>query len=285
MADLIGGISQSAKLTPAQIIANAMRYEPVASYACFSSGNDSITLAHWMMEHVPGCKVFHVITGIGVHQARDHFHAVCDRYGWPRVEIHAKRDCGQDYDEMVLKHGFPGPDMHHRMYARLKERAVRLLVKRSKVGHSRRAKVLLASGIRHDESIIRMGYVGREINIIGGQLWANPIYWFTKADRDAYIAHHGLPRNPVSDEIGISGECLCGAYAQKGELELIRKVDAEVAARIDRLQAQCLERGFTWGWEGHPPAGGHNPDQRGLFPMCGTCEKSSIVQAELAESP
>lgn len=275
-------LSETARLTPRQIIDNAMRYQPVAFYVGFSGGNDSVVVAHWMMANVPGCKVVHVSTGIGVKQTFDHVVAVCERYGWPLVVVRSKEDCGQDYDALVLERGFPGPDMHKKMYDRLKGRAVALLVKRAKVGHDRTAKVLIASGIRHDESLIRMGYAGREINYIGGQLWANPIYWFTKADRDAYIAHHGLPRNPVSDKIGISGECLCGAYAQRGELDLVRKVDPEVAARIDRLQAQCLERGFTWGWEGHPPKGGFNPDQGTFFhPLCGTCEKSAIVQTEL----
>ncbi|MCK9993173.1 MAG: hypothetical protein Dbin4_01693 [Alphaproteobacteria bacterium] len=38
------------------------------------------------------------------------------------------------------------------MYARLKERCVRLLVRRAKVNRPRRAKGLIASGICHDDS-------------------------------------------------------------------------------------------------------------------------------------
>jgi len=274
------------KLTPQEIVQRAIeQYDPIAIYVGFSGGNDSRLVAHWMMNNVPGCKPFHINTGIGIERTRIYVRETCKSLGWDLTEIRALEDCGQDYDELCRLYGFPGPDGHQMMYARLKERGVRKLVRDTKKGHHKRSKVLIASGIRHDESIIRVGYAGREINKVGAQIWINPMYWFSKDERDSYNAASGMPENPVTKELGMSGESGCGAYAQPGELERWRKCDPSFGERIDSLQQQCLERGFTWQWEGRPPKGGYNPKQHQLFqmPMCVGCEKSAIVQRELQE--
>jgi 3'-phosphoadenosine 5'-phosphosulfate sulfotransferase (PAPS reductase)/FAD synthetase len=271
-------------LTPRQIVDAAIeQYKPVAIYAGFSGGNDSLALVKWMMDNVPGCKVVLFNTEIGIEAARIFVRDTCKAQRWPLTEIRAKQDCNQDYDELVRLYGFPGPDGHRLMYQRLKERCVYELVKRAKVGHPRSAKVLIATGIRHDESIIRMGYAGREVNKVRAQIWANPIYWWSKAERDAFNAASGIPGSPVAKALGMSGECGCGAYAHPGELAKWRAIDPSFGERIDRLQSECLARGFTWGWEGRPPKGGFNAAQGGLFPMplCVGCEKSAIVQAEM----
>jgi 3'-phosphoadenosine 5'-phosphosulfate sulfotransferase (PAPS reductase)/FAD synthetase len=278
-------MSDTRARTPEEIVAEAIeRYKPVAIYVGFSGGNDSRAVAHWMMNNVPGCQPFHANTGIGIERTREYVRETCKAYGWTLNEIRALEDCGQDYEALCLKHGFPGPDGHQMMYSRLKERCVRQLVRRAKQGHPRSAKVLIASGIRHDESLIRMGYAGREINTVGAQLWINPLYWWTKKTRDAYNETSGMPENPVTKALGMSGECGCGAFAHRGELDRWRAVDPAFGERIDRLQQGVLERGFTWSWEGRPPKGGHTNNQISLFqrPLCVGCEKSAIVQEELA---
>lgn len=275
-------------LTPRQIVSKALEeFKPAGIYVGFSGGRDSICVTHWMMANVPGCQVFHANTGIGIERTREYVRATCKSYGWPLVEIRAKEDCGQDYDALVKEQGFPGPDHHKKMYDRLKGRAVDMLVRNTK--RHRMDKVLIASGIRHDESLIRMGYAGREINRIGAQVWVNPIYWFTKQDRANYIAEYHLPVNPISIELGMSGECGCGAYAQPGELKAWKRVDAAFGERIEKLQQEVLANGFTWAWDGRPPAGGHNPNQLGLdsevilAPLCGSgCMRSAVVQEEEA---
>lgn len=278
---------QSSHPTPREIIDRAIeQYKPVAIFVGFSGGNDSRAVTHWMMNNVPGCEAFHINTGIGVEATRVYVRETCKAQGWPLHEIRALEDCGQDYDANVLKHGFPGPDGHRYMYTTLKERAVYELVKRAKVGHKRNATVLIAAGARFDESVRRMGYAGQEVRKVRAQVWTNPVYWWSKAERDAYNEASGLPENPVAKALGMSGECGCGAFAHPGELERWRAVDPEFGQRIDRLQSEVLARGYTWGWEGRPPKGGFNKDQLGLFqlPLCVGCEKSAIVQAELQDA-
>ena len=261
--------------SPDEIIETAVReHTPVAFRVGFSGGRDSMAITHWMLTNLPGTTVVHCHTGIGIEKTREFVRETCQRYGWPLEEIRAKEDCGQDYDEFCKLYGFPGPDGHGMMYARLKERPIREMVRRAKVGYHKRAKVLISTGIRHDESTRRMRYVGREINHVGSQLWTNPIYWWSATDRDAYIAKHNLPINPISALLGMSGECLCGAFAHKGEKSLVRIADPRTADRIDALEQEVFDAGWNWGWEGKPPIGGASKDQTDMFrPLCVGCEK------------
>jgi 3'-phosphoadenosine 5'-phosphosulfate sulfotransferase (PAPS reductase)/FAD synthetase len=268
-------------LQPDEIMARALSRKPVAIYAAFSGGDDSLVTTHWMMANFPGCKVAHFNTGIGLKITRHYVRDTCEFYGWDLTEIRAKEDCGQNYEEMVLKFGFPGPAMHHRMYQRLKERPVRKLVKQCK--RRVRDKVLIATGIRRDESLIRMGYAGREVNFVGSQMWVNPMYWWTKQSFIDYRNHHSLRRNPVAEMLGLSGECLCGAHAHKGELALIRLVEPETANYLEDLQRRVRAAGHDWGWEDRPPRSGELARLAG--PMCVGCDKqSAIAFAGLADS-
>ena len=77
---------------------------------------------------------------------------------------------------------------------------------------------------------------------------------FTEDDQAEYMENHQLPRNPVKDILGMSGECLCGAYAKEGELDRIRKHYPDVANRIEALENEVIAAGFPWGWEDSVPA-------------------------------
>lgn len=266
---------------PHEIIADALAYKPRAIYAGYSGGDDSLVSTHWMMNNVPGCRVLHINTGIGIELTRQHVRKTCAQYGWELIEVRAKEDCGQDYREMVLKHGFPGPAMHHRMYARLKERCVRKVVRESKV--HRRDKVLIATGIHKEESLIRMGYGDRNINFVGAQMWVNHLYWWPKQRFREYIKEHGLPRSPVSVTLGMSGECLCGAYAHKGEKEMVRVVDPATAEYLDRLEEEVRAAGHNWGWEDGPPNSEKHGRDPSTMPMCRGCEKTQMLFEEAAE--
>lgn len=257
--------------TPEQIVERALLHKPVAIYAMLSGGDGSLGTTDWCMKNVPGCEVLHIVTGIGIKRTEDFVTETCEKQGWKLTKIRAKEDCGQDYDEIVAEHGFPGPAGHQFMYARLKERAVELAVRRAKLKRS--DKVMLLTGICHDDSVRRSGYGGREVNFKGAQMWVNPMYWAGQS----YIYHHlnksGLPRNPVAVELGMSGECLCGAFADKGELRIVRRVCPITADRIEALQHRVSNR-FSWGWEGKPPRERDTATPDFFSPMCVNCLKS-----------
>ena len=260
--------------SPQQIVEKALAYNPVAIFAMLSGGDGSLGTTHWCMENIPGCEVLHINTGIGIERTRDFVRETCAKQGWKLTEIRAKEDCGQDYEAIVEEHGFPGPAGHQFMYARLKERCVEKVVRERKTKRS--DKVALFTGICHDDSVRRSGYGGREVNFKGAQMWVNPMYWAGQS----FIYHHlkqsGLARNPVAVELGMSGECLCGAYASKGELAIVRRVCPRSADRIEALQARVVDK-HPWGWEGSPPTARDKATVEMFQPMCTNCLKSERI--------
>ena len=247
-------------------------FSPVKVFVGFSGGFDSLVAAHWAMNNISECEIFHANTGIGIEKTREFVRQTCKNNGWPLSEIRAKEDCGQDYDEFVKAHGFPGPAMHSRMFQRLKERAVWELLRRNKTKRS--DNVMLITGIRRDESVRRSGYKYSLIDFTGNILWVNPFYYQSKQWFYDYINHHGLEQNPVSKVLGMSGECLCGAYAHKGEKELIKIVCPDTYQRIKNLEKEVKEHGFSWGWEESPPRQKKCNKTNDMFmPFCVGCEK------------
>lgn len=226
------------------------RFKPVAVYGLFSGGHDSLTATHIAAQHPRFTAAVHINTGIGVPETREFVRETCKREGWPIKEYRAKEDCGQDYRKLVLAYGFPGPDHHRKMYNRLKERALRVLIRETK--NERLDKVLLVSGCRSQESERRMGHV-EPIQLEAARVWTAVIHDWSKHDCNEYIGEQKLPRNPVVDLIHKSGECLCGAYAKPNELKELKVWFPKTAAEIERLEAEVRAAGFPWGWEGRPP--------------------------------
>jgi 3'-phosphoadenosine 5'-phosphosulfate sulfotransferase (PAPS reductase)/FAD synthetase len=256
----------------AEIIATALAHNPVAIFAMFSGGDGSLAATHLAMNNVPGCEVLHINTGIGIERTRQFVRETCDREGWPLTEVRAKEDCGQDYDQIVEEYGFPGPASHSLMYRRLKERCVEYVVRQRKTG--RFDKVMLLTGICHDDSQRRSGYGGREVTHKGAQLWVNHLYWAGASWFWRYLLDNDIPRNPVAEALGMSGECGCGAFANPGELRIWRSVCPKFGARIDRLQQRARELGVHHNWETRPPRDRDLATPDFFSPMCVNCLKS-----------
>jgi 3'-phosphoadenosine 5'-phosphosulfate sulfotransferase (PAPS reductase)/FAD synthetase len=169
--------------TREQIIEAALAHNPVAIFAMFSGGDGSLETTHWSVANVPGCEVLHINPGIGIQRTRQFVRDTCERQGWNLTELSAKDDCGQDYEALVRKWGFPGPAGHRLMYNRLKERCVELIVRRRKTKRS--DKVMLITGIRNDDSQRRTGYGGREVNFTWRRGAARPAFPVTRSQSNS----------------------------------------------------------------------------------------------------
>jgi hypothetical protein len=90
----------------------------------------------------------------------------------------------------------------------------------------------------------------------------------------------GLPTNKLKVALGMSGECFCGAFAQPGELDLIRKYAPDVAVEIERLAAVAKECGSPCQW-GTRPAGRLKVSTTG--PMCSSCDQKMMARQMLIE--
>ncbi len=237
--------------------------KPIAVFGLFSGGHDSVSATAIASLHPRFTSAIHINTGIGVARTRQYVRETSATKGWPLKEYEAATNVNakgkpdpQIYRALVLKYGFPGPDGHGMMYARLKERCLRMLQREWKASGRKKAprRVMYISGCRSDESERRMANT-EEVQVDGQRIWCAPIHDWTKCDTSALMQYLSIERNPIVDLIHKSGECLCGAFAQPGELEELKLWPETRPAydEIKSLQLEVLAAGFPWGWEDAPP--------------------------------
>jgi len=272
-----------------EILTDAVASEVVASghdlagiVLLFSGGKDSTTLAHCFRD--VATHAAHANTGIGIEQTRQFVRDTCADWGLPLIEKHPLP--GQTYEDIVMGRyraangkqpwpgGFPGPAAHFIMYRMLKERALRQ-VRRELVTNPRKQRVIYITGVRTQESARRMmtttaaGPVRRE----GSVVWVSPLIEWSDEDLITYRrVHDDVPLNDVSALLHMSGECLCGAFAHRGELEEIEEWYPAFVQYIRELEAKVQEAGVgdeahrTWGWDKNKPKERHR-----AAGLCGTC--------------
>ena len=232
------------------------KYEPSYIYTALSGGNDSMaatTLASdFLGERLDG--VVHINTGIGIKETGEFVREQCSLNNWKLHEYKAEENTNSKgepdpvlYRDMVLEWGFPGPNMHRVMYRMLKRQALYRMCR----DHD--GQVMLISGIHKSESSRRMRLTNK-YSLYDRVVWCAPCFEWSGNDFYDYREGREIPQNPVSKLLGMSGECLCGAFAHKGELALIRLVSPRTADRIEALQKEVIAAGFPWGWEESPPS-------------------------------
>lgn len=237
-------------------------HDPVAIYALFSGGDDSIVSTHLSMGIAE--MAVHIDTTIFVRQNREHALAVIKRFEWAHRIIRPDTT----YRDLVLKFGFPGPAAHYLPYRLLKERAIRKLVREAK--RKTGDRVMLITGARRSESARRMGYV-EPIVRVGGQVWVAPLYDWSTAERDSYIEENDLSRNPVKPFLHISGDCLCGAFGKRYEFNEIKLWFPESASEIEKLQEEAKTAGVHCKWGTRPPKDTLTRELP-FMPLCIGCE-------------
>jgi 3'-phosphoadenosine 5'-phosphosulfate sulfotransferase (PAPS reductase)/FAD synthetase len=252
------------------------KYNPTNIFCLFSGGNDSQVVTHAVMETYKHLnpEVVHIDTGIGIPETQQFVIDTCEKYNWPlkiyRASENTKADGTPDpmiYDDIVIANGFPGPGAHRIMYSKLKQRQVRRLVRENK--KSWKDRILLISGVRQQESKRRMGTT-EECFRDGAQVWVAPMLYMSSTDQANYMTENNLTVNPVKAKLCMSGECLCGAFAHKGELKEIKFWYPEVAERIERLQEKVKAAGHSGSWEKSKWKAKAKVSKAG--PLCTTCD-------------
>ena len=256
-------IESKISLAIARIDSAVQQFKPVAVFGLFSGGHDSVTATKIASLHGSFTSAVHINTGIGIKRTRQYVRETAAQQNWPLKEYSAADNVNADgepdpqiYYDIVMEHGFPGPSSHRMMYARLKERCLRMLQRdwqcTAKASSPRR--VLFISGARSEESTRRMANT-HEVQEDGQRIWVAPIHDWTKLECGKLMQYFRIPRNPVVDLIHKSGECLCGAFAQPGELAELNQWDETRDAynEIMALQKEVLAAGLPWGWEDSPP--------------------------------
>lgn len=256
-------------------------HEPIAVFGLFSGGHDSFCSTYIASLHPAFTGAVHINTGTGIAETRNYVRRTCEKRNWPLFEYKAIENTKADgtpdpqiYADIVRKHGFPGAFSHRMMYSKLKERSLRRLER--DFGASARGKkkkrVMLVSGCRTQESTRRMANT-EEVQIDGRRIWVAPIHDWSKLDTSITLELVEQPRNIIVDLIHKSGECLCGAFAKKGEMEELNLWPQTRPAyrALKKLEKEIVPK-FGWGWEEKPPKKA-DPNQGGLFssPLCWSC--------------
>lgn len=246
----------------------------------FSGGHDSLCATFIAAQHPKfNGDVIHIDTGIGAKATRDFVHDVCKEYGWNLLVLAST----ETYEKFIRARGFPGPGMHQWAYVRLKERCIRLVMKRAKFhGHN---NVALITGCRSQESTRRMGHVeplkigeASKAGVVNKRrYWVAPCHDWLPIDQVTFMQEHDLPCNPIKQTpLGMSGECFCGAFARPNEIAWIREYAPDVAAEIDRLTLIAQECGKHSIW-------GTRPDRKkGIVvtksgPLCNSCDARAMA--------
>ncbi len=223
----------------------ATLYKPREIWCMCSGGNDSLCSTHLAMSTGLVTGVASINTTIGIRQTREHMQTVADKFKWRLKWLTPP----MGYRELCSKFGMPGPGMHAIAYNYLKERCVRQLARDAKRG--RKDRVMLISGARVQESVRRMGYT-EAIQREGARIWVAPIINWTEGQKVVYQTAHTILRNPVKVKLGISGECLCGAFAKPGERNNIEQYYPEAFAEIVECERAAALNGKPSNWGKKP---------------------------------
>lgn len=226
-----------------KILAKVSGQNPEHVGVAVSGGDDSITALHFA-HNSPEIEidfVVHIDTGIGIQETQEFVKRECEKLG---VELYILGDDNarlghETYRSLVRRFGFPGanPIAHRNMWRNLKDKLT------ARFESQLDGDLTLISGVRKFESELRYERLSdNAIQSIRGITWASPLVEFTDEDLRKYRSNHEISENLVAELLCASGECLCGAYADRRNLPLIEEYYPETARQIYQLEWEALER-------------------------------------------
>lgn len=233
--------------------------------------------------------IVHVNTGTAVEDTTRHVREAVPAWGMQLHELKPRINyldlvlgkviatTGPNAGKRAVWVGFPGPGggkvkPHNVMYTKLKDEPLQAF-RRQHVGREGiRRKVMYVGGMRWAESDKRFR-TAEEIDVDGGIVWVSPVVHWTDAHMREYRARYrcekahkhqphrlcgdeALPVNSVTDNLHMSGDCACGAYAKPDEKEERRFFYPEHGAEIDYWEKTVRDAGIpACKWGQAPPKG------------------------------
>jgi len=228
-------------------------------FCLFSGGKDSFATAAYLQEQglLRACVLLD--TGISVPEWKAGCVYLCEKHGFDYEIIPTPIR----YEWLVYRYGFPGPGMHGLFMNYLKGRCIREF-KRKYPGAA------LASGVREQESSRRKFHV-RPVSTFEGVTVHAPIFDWSTDRVMAYVQDKGYGRPLSYVTLGISGDCLCGAFAREHEREAIEAHYPDVNRRLCELEKL---HGQRWGQRAVDKLLDElDPNQ---LPICWDCERLTL---------
>lgn len=234
------------------------KHEPTKVFALFSGGGDSQVAAHVALPYVDA--LVHIDTGTAPVDEKGNNLVRQFVEGWAtrhKVEL-LVYEAGRAFEWMVTRRcahlrfeplGFPGFGQHGTAYYYLKQKQIDKLVRDYKTHHADR--ILLITGVRNAESARRALIHTSFERRAGAKVWLNPLLEWREMPMAAYRRRYRLGQSDVSALLHMSGECLCGAFAKKGEREMIMQLFPRWGQWILDMEKEAAARGAehaVWGW-------------------------------------
>jgi len=235
-------LEQQRELTPKEILDQAINDWNVDSfYVGYSGGKDSgIALdytAKYFPNHFKG--VIFADTGIGTQATIDFVKKYCKERKYslnivkPENVIRKKTSIPFSYKNLVMRYGFPSHSGHTMVMQQLKLFPIRQFIhQRIKAGE----KPCIITGIRKKESARRSRNYYTPIDKDGKMVYVKPLFYKTNEWVYRYFVENDVKRSPVYETLHLSGDCLCGCFAKKGEAKLLQMFHPEVYDKIVKLE-------------------------------------------------
>ena len=217
-------------LDPKEIINEALDHGRRSFYWLLSGGKDSMSVTHFVAENYPEYfkGVLYVDTTIALDETKEFIKDECQRLGW---KLHTRLPPRQTFEEWVKQYGFPSMRIHTIIMRRLKYEAMRKFALERLDEYP-----CMISGVRRKESIRRMGNVKEPFNHDGNLYFVAPFIDKSTVEVYNYLSDHGLKKSPAYTELHISGDCLCGSFAGREEIMLLKAFYPKIYEKIKRIE-------------------------------------------------
>ena len=233
--------------TPDDIMKEALDIGLKDFYVAYSGGKDSGIVLDYVAKEFPKYfrGVLFINTGIGTDETLNFIKEYCKERKYPlhvvrpedvkRVRKTKVGNPGEvySYEKLVLRYGFPQQGFHTITMRHLKYFPMRKFIKdRIKDGE----KPCIVGGIRKNESKRRKMKWKKYLYNDGKMWFVSPLFFKSNDWVYKYFIENDIKRSPVYDTLHISGDCLCGCFAQSGELEALRMFHPEVYEKIRKIE-------------------------------------------------
>lgn len=251
-------------------------YQPYAVVMMFSGGDDSLTAYHVASAlNAPLDYFLHGVTGTGIPETTQFARQIGEQSGLNYIEANA----GDAYEKYVWRKGFfgRGEDAHTMAYHVLKHEHFEHALSGHIRKHKRGRNILLINGARWQESRNRERMKNQPIRRgrkNSPNIWVNVIHDWTRHDCQQFLRDY--ERNPVTELLCRSGECLCGTMQSQEQRQEAAYWFPEWGKWLDELETAVRTK-HGWGW-GEPTPGWLKARKNGqiampgFLPMCHSCE-------------
>ena len=246
------------ELEPAEILDRTISEGITDFYVAYSGGKDSGIVLDIVAKNYPNNfkGVIFVDTGIATDATINFVKEYCNKRKYPLFvlspkDVKRKNGIAYSYEDLVKTQGFPGQGIHGGVMATLKLFPIRQFIgQKIKEGE----KPGLISGVRKKESKRRSSTYSNYKDQDGKIIFIKPLFYKSNDWVYRYFMENDIKRSPVYETLHISGDCLCGCFAQKEELKLLEMFHPEVFEKIKKLEKMIKEEGSeysrkysTWG--------------------------------------